>query len=153
MRDLNQLQEAIRNELACKLNSKDLEIHLAAKLNIEDFNKFLCEDKKELDKKAQNSEFKAFINDQTIINESLCTENIVGRWTWKSGDLKPGALVPWEIQVVNTLPDNFIWEKDKTNIIVIASGLYELNCGFYSKNRPSLTVFVNNEAILAYPKQ
>lgn len=43
-----------------------------------------------------------------------------------TGDLKPGALVPWEIQVVNTLPDNFIWEKDKTNIIVIASGLYEV---------------------------
>jgi hypothetical protein len=57
------------------------------------------------------------VNDQAIINESLCTENIVGRWTWKSGklyiykilkirhnptnlliigDTKTGSLIPWE---------------------------------------------------------
>jgi hypothetical protein len=27
---------------------------------------------------------------------------------------------------VNTLPDNYLWEKDKTSILIVAPGLYEV---------------------------
>ena len=67
------------------------------------------------------------MNDQSVLNESLCTENIVGRWIWKSGEIKQGNILPWEVQVINTLPDNFIWEKDKTCILVLAPGIYEVS--------------------------
>ena len=43
------------------------------------------------------------------------------------GELKAGGTVPWEIQLSNTLPDNFLWEKDKTSILTVAPGLYEVN--------------------------
>ena len=41
---------------------------------------------KELDIKSNHEELTNIINDQALINESLCTENIVGRWAWKSGN-------------------------------------------------------------------
>ena len=95
---------------------------------------------KELDIKSNHEELTNIVNDQALINESLCTENILGRWAWKSGtqlsfqsflylkgELKAGGTVPWEIQLSNTLPDNFLWEKDKTSILTVAPGLYEVN--------------------------
>ena len=66
------------------------------------------------------------VGDQAVINESVCSQNIIGRWTWKSGELRSGSSVPWETEVVNTLPDNFLWEKDKTSILTVAPGLYEV---------------------------
>lgn len=57
-------------------------------------------------------------------------------------------MIPWEVQVVNTLPDNFIWEKDKTVITVGAPGLYEVNFGFYQRNKAEVDLIVNNESIL-----
>ena len=42
-------------------------------------------------------EFKTIFTDQAIINESLCNENIIGSWLWRSGELKSGSLVPWEL--------------------------------------------------------
>ena len=79
-------------------------------------NKALVEIHKELDIKSNQEELGNIVNDQALINESLCTENIVGRWAWKSGELRSGSTVPWEIQLANTLPD----------ILTVAPGLYEV---------------------------
>ena len=38
----------------------------------------------------------------------------VARWIWKSGRTKAHGLVPWNVQSVNTDPENFRWERDKT---------------------------------------
>ena len=81
---------------------------------------------KELDTKSNQEEFAHYVNDQALINENLCTENILGRWAWKSGEVRNGGLVPWEIQLANTLSDNFLWEKEKTSILTVAPGLYEV---------------------------
>jgi hypothetical protein len=50
--------------------------------------------------------------------------------------------------VVNTLPENFLWEKDKPAILVVAPGLYEITLGFYAKKKPKVDVLVNGEAII-----
>jgi hypothetical protein len=34
--------------------------------------------------------------------------------------------VPWEVQAINTCPDNFIWEANKTSLVSVAPGLYEV---------------------------
>lgn len=34
------------------------------------------------------------------------------RWIWRSGRTRSSA-VPWNVEVLNTDPDNFIWEQDK----------------------------------------
>jgi len=96
-------------------------------LDIDDVNRALVDIHKELDTKPNNEELIAFNKEQSQINETLCTENIAARWAWKSGELKSGSMVPWEIQLSNTLPDNFLWEKDKTNVLTVAPGLYEVD--------------------------
>jgi hypothetical protein len=53
------------------------------------------------------------VRDQSVINASLCADCSIGRWIWKSGRTKSGHGVPWNVQSVNTDPENFIWEKDK----------------------------------------
>ena len=87
-----------------------------------------------MEKRAPEDDLKKALNDQALVNEALCAQNCVGRWIWKSGEVKtPTCLVPWEVQALNTCPDNFLWEKSKTSIIAVAPGLYELSFGFYSK--------------------
>ena len=75
----------------------------------------------------------------------------MGRWVWKSGELL-GQLVPWEVQAINTCPDNFLWEKNRAAIILSAPGLYQLSFGFYSKKTPAVQIFVNNEIVMTLVK-
>ena len=89
------------------------------------------------------------MDNQAIINDALCSENCLARWTWKSGELKNGYAIPWEIQTVNTAPDNFIWEKEKTSIAVVASGLYQISMGIYADKKPTVQVLVNGEPIIS----
>lgn len=58
------------------------------------------------------------------------------------------GLVPWEVQAINTCPDNFGWEKNKAALILTAPGLYVISFGFYSKVSPDIQVYVNNEIVL-----
>lgn len=41
---------------------------------------------KELDQKASEEELLKVVSNQAALNESLCSENIIGRWAWKSGN-------------------------------------------------------------------
>lgn len=54
-----------------------------------------------------------------------------------TGKTKPGHLVPWNVQSVNTHPDNFVWEKDKATVVVAAPGLYEIAFGFFARCVPA----------------
>lgn len=77
---------------------------------------------------------------------------MVGRWIWKSGEVQHGAYVPWEVQAINTCPENFLWEKNKAVLIMSAPGLYALSFGFYSKKSPVVKIYVNNEAVATLSK-
>jgi len=88
------------------------------------------------------------LNEQALVNEALCAENCVGRWIWKSGDLHQQNHVPWEVQAINTCPDNFLWEMNKSSIICVAPGLYQLALGFFSKKEPTIQLFLNGEPLL-----
>jgi len=61
---------------------------------------------------------------------------------WKSGELKPGGLIPWESELANTVPDHFFWEKDKSSILIISTGIYEITACVFSKNSV-LTILAN----------
>ena len=84
------------------------------------------------------SDFKNYKMKQMNINESLCLENIVGRWNWKGNQLGKGFSIIWENQIINTLPDNFIYEKGKQYIQIVNAGLYKVEFGFFSKNKPTI---------------
>ena len=57
--------------------------------------------------------------------------------------------MPWEVQAINTCPDNFLWEKNRAVIILSAPGLYALSFGFYSKRQPNVQILVNNEVAMS----
>ena len=78
----------------------------------------------EVETRVGSREFKDALLDQNTINEAICAENCIARWLWKSGELQGGYAVPWEIQSVNTCPENFLWGEDKTSILTVAPGLY-----------------------------
>lgn len=78
------------------------------------------------------------------MTDALCAENCVGRWYWKTGSLKNDDAVPWEEQSINTCPENFLWEENKTSILTVAPGVYELKCGLFSnKHKPHFDVMIN----------
>ena len=92
---------------------------LDVKANTEDVNKVLVDVCNELDRKCNADDLKNNVRDQAIINASLCADMSFGRWIWKSGKTKAGNGVPWNVQTLNTDPENFIWEKDKVRTSAI----------------------------------
>ena len=140
--------ENIKKDINSTHDTKELNKSLNNKLVIENFNKMISEINKKINEKVNTKDFTSALDNQAIINDTLCSENCIGRWLWKSGINKNNYLIPWESQSVNTSPDNFIWEKDKTFIMVNEEGLYELNFGFYSDKRPNIQIIVNGEIII-----
>ena len=138
----------IKNDIKVKADSKDIYKELKNKVNIEQINKAFNDINEKLNEKTNNSDFTTAIDNQSIINDTLCNENCIGRWIWKSGKIKNSYSVPWENQSVNTSPDNFNWEKENTYIIINEEGLYELNFGFYSEKKPNIQIHINSEIII-----
>lgn len=141
--------EELSKELVEKAYVKDICTLLDMKASIEDVNSALIDIHKELDSKISVQAHAVHLNEQLALNSVFCSENTVGRWIWRNGELANGFAVPWEIQCINTSPDNFIWEPDVTNIIVVSPGLYEITFGFYSKKKPTVQLLVNGETILS----
>lgn len=73
----------------------------------------------------------------------------MARWLWKTGTLKNGFAVPWEVQSTNTCPENFLWEPENTSIMTVAPGLYEIVFGFFARKKPTVQLLVNGEACLS----
>ncbi|CAG9318475.1 unnamed protein product [Blepharisma stoltei] len=140
--------EEVARDMLVKANIKDMCTLLDMKANVDDVNKILSDIHKELDSKARGDNFASYINEQQGIIEALCAENCVARWIWKSGELDGNSCVPWEVQSVNTAPDNYMWEKDKAVLTVVAPGLYEIMIGFYARKKPTIQILVNGEPIL-----
>ena len=141
--------EDVAKDMMLKCNIKDVCALLDMKANIDDTNKALEEIHKDLDRRVALNEFSNHVNGYNSVIEALCSENCLGRWLWKSGELRSGSLVPWEIQSVNTAPDNFLWEGGKVSIVTVAPGLYEVILGFYSRKKPTIQILVNGEPIMS----
>lgn len=138
-----------KSDLEGKVDVKDMCTLLDTKAGVDEVNTALSDVSRELDAKASTDELSRIVREQAVINTSLCAEFSVGRWIWKSGKTKAHGGVPWNVQSVNTDPENFVWEKDKVSIITVAPGLYEVNFGFFTRRKPSVQLMVNGEPVLA----
>jgi hypothetical protein len=129
----NTNMENLNKEMLSNITNNKSQINslLNSKANIDELNIALNQIKKELNNKVNNIEFKNSMNNQAMINDIICNENQVGRWLWKSNKNKNKLAIPWDIQSVNTAPDNYIWEKSGINIIVINGGIYQVSLGLY----------------------
>ena len=120
-----------------------------ANADIEDVNKAFQEMHEEVELKVYKGDLDTALRSQQQLNEVLCQENCSARWIWRSGQLcANGYGVPWEIQSVNTCPENYLWDEDKSVILTISPGLYEINLGFFCSKKPTVQVLVNGETIL-----
>ena len=94
------------------------------------------------------------IESQTQINDFLCSENCLGRWIWHSGNLLNKTLVPWEFQIINTVPENYFWEKSQHTIVILSKGLYDIHCGVFSTaNKIKIALNLNGEILKSDAKK
>ena len=141
--------ENIKKDINSTNNSKEIIKSLQTKANSEDqINKLFNDINKKLNDKVNSIDFTTAIDNQAIINDTLCNENCIGRWFWNGGDNKINYAIPWDNQSINTSPDNFIWEKGKPFIIINEEGFYVLNLGIFADKRPSIQIVVNGEIIV-----
>ena len=145
---LSNIQE-IKNDLVLKGNIDEIMSYLKNKASIDDVNKALVEIHSELDSKSSLEDFNHAMNNQNSINKYLAKENSIAKYIWKSGNVSKGYAVPWEEQIVNTLPENFIWEKDDICITVKKKGIYLISLGFFVEEKPTVQVMINGESVLS----
>ena len=65
------------------------------KASIDDVNRALAEVSRELDTKATLPEVQQLVRDAGGARAALVADVAMGRWVWKSGELKSGNAVPW----------------------------------------------------------
>ena len=140
---------ATKEELRGKADASELAAIAESKVGLDEVNRALAEVSRELDGKASVAALEASIREQGIVNRGLSSESSVGRWIWKSGRVKSGGSVPWNVESVNTDPQNFRWEPDRAAIHTVAPGLYEVTFGFFTKKKPAVQLLVNGEPVLA----
>ena len=141
--------ENIHKDMNTKADLKNILNLLKNKLDNESFNDIISTLKKEIQSKTPLIDFSSAMDNQAIINDTLCNENNIGRWLWKSGKIKNNLSIPWEVQIINTSNDNFLWEKDKTFINIKEGGLYEIKMGFFADKKPMIQILINGEVIIS----
>ena len=141
--------ENIHKDMNSKADIKNILELLKNKLDIDNFNDIVNNLNKEIGSKTPLTDFSSAMDNQAIINDTLCNENNIGRWLWKSGKVKNNLSVPWEVQIINTSNDNFIWEKDKSIIGIKEGGLYEIKMGFFADKKPMIQILINGEVIIS----
>ena len=145
----NSLLNSNDNEINNKLNKNmKTESLIREKCELNELTLKYDEIKNEL--KNNRIEFSNALDNQALINETLCEENKLGKWGWTMGKLKNNYNIIWDIQSINTYPDNYILENDKSILLIKQGGIYEIIFGFYGYNKkPNIQILVNNEIILS----
>ena len=141
--------ENIHKDMNSKADLKNILEILKNKIDKEKYQELINELKQDLASKTPLIDFSSAMDNQAIINDTLCNENNIGRWLWKSGKVKNNLSIPWEVQVINTSNDNFLWEKDKSIIGIKEGGLYEIKMGFFADKKPMIQILVNGEVVIS----
>lgn len=115
--------EEISKDMALKSNIKDVCKLLDLKANTKYVENVLNTYRDEINGRLKVTTYEDDKSKEGYIIDMLIQENCLGRWVWKSGELKTNYSIPWEVQASNTNPDNFLWEKDKTSVLVVQPGL------------------------------
>ena len=133
------------------VTASDLAALAAEKVGVDEVNRALAEVSAALDEKAGAAALDALARESRMALRGVAAETSlsVARWIWKSGRTKAHGLVPWNVQSVNTDPENFRWERDKTFVRAGAPGLYEVTFGFFARRKPAVRLLVDGEPVLA----
>jgi len=55
--------------------------------------------------------------------------------------------VCWEREEANTNADNFMWERKKTQLMLVAPGIYEVKVAVFCEKLPMVTLLVNSQPV------
>ena len=146
---LNSNENDINNKELTELEiNKNKDIEITEKSDLKEIYLKIAEIHDEINK--NKDEYHNAMNTQALINETLCNENKLGRWIWDSGKLKNNYNIIWDTQKINTSPDNYKLENDKSTIIVSEEGYYEIILGFYLyRKKPNIQILINNEVVIS----
>ncbi|KDO30602.1 hypothetical protein SPRG_04501 [Saprolegnia parasitica CBS 223.65] len=141
----------LHTQLVTKMGIKDTCTLLDTKCNIADVNDALASLQETLQSKADESDLKALGDDLSGLRRQMRGELCLGRWIWKHGRPSEVQTIQWNVQIVNTSPDIFVWEKGADAITLELPGLYMLQAGFFTDYNPTIHIVVNGEPALVVP--
>ena len=145
---MNKIIQEIKSDIINTYNKKELDILFNEKCNLNTFNTVIKEINNLLETKISIVEYQKYIDIQEIINNIYLTENATGIWKWVSTKLKNGY-VPLEIEYYNTMRDNYLWEEDRTSLMIINKGVYNIKIIFFAYEQDiNVTLVINGENLI-----
>ena len=141
--------EKINNELLNKYSKNEEDNLLNEKCNLDTFNSVIKELNNLIDTKLDTVDYQKFIDIQEVINNIYLTENSTGVWKWVSTKLNNGC-IPLEIEYYNTMRDNYLWEEDRTSLMIINKGVYNVKVIIFTNDLDiKITLVVNGENMVS----
>ncbi|OQS04750.1 hypothetical protein THRCLA_03033 [Thraustotheca clavata] len=142
------LLEEMQSQMITKMGIKDTCTLLDTKCNITDVNEALSNIQQNIATKTDEVDYKALVDDLSSLRQQMRGELCLGRWIWKHGRPTEQQTIQWNIQILNTSPDIFHWEKGSDSIALELPGLYQLQACFFTDYNPTIQVVVNGEPAL-----
>ncbi|KAH0569394.1 hypothetical protein SS50377_27243 [Spironucleus salmonicida] len=71
------------------------------------------------------------------------------KWLWKNKKLSSQNSIIWSEEAQNTLQSNFLWEKGKSQILIVSPGCYQVQFVVFSRKRPTIQIMVNGECVIS----
>ena len=145
---MNSIINQIQSDLVNTYTRKEQNDLLNEKLNLSTFNSVVKELNNLIDTKLDIIDYQKYVDIQEIINNIFLTENATGIWKWVSSKLKNGY-IPLEVEYYNTMRDNFLWEEDRTSLMIVNKGVYNIKIVIFTNElNINITLVVNGENII-----
>lgn len=138
----------INKELSNRYNKEEENELFNTKCNLNNFNSVIKEISSLIDTKVDLVEYQKFTDIQEVINNIYLTENSTGVWKWVSSKLN-NDYIPLEVEYYNTMRDNYLWEEDRTSLMIVNKGVYEIKIVIFTDDIDAkITLVVNGENII-----
>lgn len=122
---------------------------------------------KAIEGSAKQQEVTKVENDLITLKQRISGELIGARFLWTSGHLvtdctvggpvglsyqndpgRVGGLIPWDVQVINSASNNYIWKKGTNQIVVRVPGLYRLSIFIFTTEMSTIQLYLNDEPLI-----
>ena len=138
----------INDKLSTKADTKEMNELLNSKASTKELKESNTSITALLNEKVNKENYAKMLINQSTINDLFSKENTCGKWLWSSGKLKNAYSIPWEEEIVNTMNDNFYWEKDKSSLMIALKGIYCITVGiFCGENKANAFLMINGEKV------
>ena len=132
----------IKESLIMKVDFKELNNYLKGKVNIDDINKALTIINEDINSKVDNDYFQKTLKNQSDINKIICTDYIMGKWISSNNEIVNGN-IKWNIQSINSSPENFSWENNSYYITIRNKGIYQIEFILFIDKKQNMNFYPN----------